>query len=147
MDNVILRFNKVLFEYGKKLILNEVDFSIRRGAKITLMGQNGAGKSTIFQLITRELKPEEGSISIEDSLTIATAKQVIPRNQMSMTVREFFESAFNKKIYDIYTKVSPLGRMVTSDNVANAVELLVPKKIVKMVFVWKKKISSYAVWP
>src|SRR3989338_6177881 len=108
MDNVILRFNKVLFEYGKKLILNEVDFSIRRGAKITLMGQNGAGKSTIFQLITGELKPEGGSIALENDLTIATAKQVIPRNQMTMTVREFFESAFNKKIYDIEPRINKI---------------------------------------
>ena len=108
MDNVILRFNKVLFEYGKKLILNEVDFSIRRGAKITLMGQNGAGKSTIFQLITGELKPEGGSIALENDLTIATAKQVIPRNQMTMTVREFFEFAFNKKIYDIEPRINKI---------------------------------------
>ncbi len=50
----IIRFEKVSFEYGhNKPILTEVDFSIRRGVKMTIMGQNGAGKSTIFQLITR----------------------------------------------------------------------------------------------
>ena len=43
--NVIIRFNKVSFEYGKKPILNEADFSVREGSKITLMGQNGAGKA------------------------------------------------------------------------------------------------------
>ncbi|MBI2626408.1 MAG: ATP-binding cassette domain-containing protein [Candidatus Nealsonbacteria bacterium] len=45
----ILRFAKVSFNYGHKPILDEVDFSVRQGSKITLMGQNGAGKSTIFQ--------------------------------------------------------------------------------------------------
>ena len=58
-DKVILRFNKVSFEYGKKVVLEEADFSVRQGTKITLMGQNGAGKSTIFRLITKELHPDQ----------------------------------------------------------------------------------------
>ena len=52
-DEVILRFEKLSFEYGHtKPILDEVDCSIRRGTKVTIMGQNGAGKSTIFKMIT-----------------------------------------------------------------------------------------------
>ena len=52
-NEVVLRFNKVSFEYGhNKPVLNETDFSVREGMKVTLMGQNGAGKSTIFQLTT-----------------------------------------------------------------------------------------------
>ncbi len=105
-DEVIVRFNKVSFEYWhNKPILNEADFSIRRGAKIALMGQNGAGKSTIFQLITGSLQPESGTVSIENNLTVATAKQVIPRDQMQLAVREFFEKCFDKKIYDIDPRI------------------------------------------
>ena len=56
VDEVIVKFNNVSFEWGiNKPILNEASFSVRRGSKITLMGQNGAGKSTIFQLITGHL--------------------------------------------------------------------------------------------
>jgi len=55
-NEVILRFSNVTFVYGKKPILSEATFSVRRGAKITLMGQNGAGKSTMFQLIAGGLK-------------------------------------------------------------------------------------------
>jgi len=112
MSNVVIRFNKVIFEYGRKLILNEVDFSVRKGSKITLMGQNGAGKSTVFQLITKELKPESGTVAVGDGLTIATAKQVIPRNQMKITVREFFEGAFSEKIYDIEPKINKILEVV-----------------------------------
>lgn len=101
-EEVILRFNKVSFEYGHHSpILAEADFSLRDNWKITLMGQNGAGKSTIFQLITGALCPESGSIHIADGLTIATSRQVIPRDQMRLTVREFFEKCFPKKIYNI----------------------------------------------
>ncbi len=114
-DKVIIRFNKVLFEYGKKLILDEADLSIRKGTKVTLMGQNGAGKSTIFKLITGELKPERGSIAVDSGLTIATAEQVIPRGEMEFTVREFFSArggSAKEKIYDIESRINKILEVV-----------------------------------
>ncbi len=112
-EEVIVRFNKVSFEYGhNKPILNEADFSIRRGAKITLMGQNGAGKSTIFQLIMKALRPDSGMLSVADGLTVATAKQVIPRDQMELTVLEFFNKCFSKKVYDIEPRIDDVLEVV-----------------------------------
>ncbi len=111
-DKVILRFNKVSFEYGKKVVLDEADFSVRQGTKVTLMGQNGAGKSTIFRLITKEAHPDEGSITMDNNLTIATGKQVIPREDMGLTVREFFEKAFDKKVYDIEPRINKILEVV-----------------------------------
>jgi len=110
---VILRFNEVSFGYGhNKPILHEASFSVRKGAKITLMGQNGAGKSTIFQLITGTSQPEDGTIAINNDLTIATAKQVIPREQLDLTVKEFFEKAFDKKVYDIEPRIEKVLEIV-----------------------------------
>ena len=104
-DDVAVRFNKVSFEYGhKKPILDEVSFALRRGTKITLMGQNGAGKSTILNLITGALKENDGSIYVDPRLKIAYAKQVIPREEMELTVKEFFEQCFDGKIYNIDPK-------------------------------------------
>lgn len=112
-NDVILRFNKVSFEYGqKKPILHEVDFSVRRGAKITLMGQNGAGKSTIFQLIDGKLKPHSGAITMENEIAMGTALQVIPRDQMEWTVRKFFEKTFDKKVYNIDPRIDAVLEIV-----------------------------------
>lgn len=112
-NEVILRFNKVSFEYGsKKPILNEAEFLVRRGAKLTLMGQNGSGKSTIFRLITGDLQPEAGTVTRANNLTMALSKQVIPRDQMEMTVKEFFESAFQKKVYDIEPRIAKILEVV-----------------------------------
>ena len=109
-DETILSFKKVSFEYvDNKPLLNEVDFSIRRGTKTTIMGQNGAGKSTLFGLITGENRPEDGVINIANGLSIAIARQVIPREELSLTVKEFFEKAMSKcsdkKVYDIDPKI------------------------------------------
>ncbi len=92
LGDVVLRFDGVSFEYGnQKPILEDVTFSVRKGAKITLMGQNGAGKSTIFQLITGDLKAE-GKVIRDRELSIAIARQIIPRGELSLSVRDFFAS-------------------------------------------------------
>jgi len=105
-NDTVLRFDSVSFEYGHTIpILNEVDFTVRRGSKITIMGQNGAGKSTIFSLITGVNKPESGSINITRGQTIAISRQVIPRSEAELTVRAFFEKCFEEKIYDIDPRI------------------------------------------
>ncbi|MGI6374296.1 MAG: ATP-binding cassette domain-containing protein [Patescibacteria group bacterium] len=96
-EEVILRFAEVKFEYvPKKPVLSEANFLVRRGAKITLMGQNGAGKSTIFNLIRGELTPKSGQISITGGASIGYAKQVMAREYFPLTIEEYFATAFNE---------------------------------------------------
>mgnify|MGYP002132704688 FL=1 len=112
-DEIIARFENVSFEYGaNKPILKEVDFAIRRGLKITLMGQNGAGKSTLFGLLTGTLQPEDGKINIVRGVRVAISRQVIPRDQLDLTVREFFQKCFDKPVYDIDPKIDEVLEVV-----------------------------------
>lgn len=100
--DVILRFQDVSFHYDeRKPVLEEASFSIRQNAKLTIMGQNGAGKSTIFKLIMKEAKPQEGEIHMKKGITIGIAKQVIPHADLEKTVEEFFQGAFHEKKHDI----------------------------------------------
>lgn len=120
-DEIIARFEDVSFEYNaNKPILKEVNFAIRRGLKITLMGQNGAGKSTLFGLLTGVLQPEEGTVNIVRGVRVAISRQVIPRDQLNLTVREFFLKCFDKPVYDIDPKI---------DEVLEAVHLVGHEKI------------------
>lgn len=109
----VVSFEKVSFDYGHaKPILDQVDFSVRRGIKATFMGQNGAGKSSIFRLITGALVPESGKINVLNGLTIALSRQTIPRDELNLTVREFFEKCFPKKVYDIDPKIDEVLEVV-----------------------------------
>ena len=104
--DTVLRFDGVSFGYGHNHpILDEAELSVRRGSKVTIMGQNGAGKSTIFSLVMGKLKPESGTINIARGLTIAISRQVIPRDEIGLTVRAFFEKCFPTKVYDIDPRI------------------------------------------
>ncbi len=120
--DTVLRFEDVSFEHGhNRPILDEVTFNVRRGTKITLMGQNGAGKSTIFGLIlgaehagntTEGYAPESGQIHITNGCTVATARQVIPRADLELTVRDFFAQCFAEKQYDLDPKIDEILEVV-----------------------------------
>lgn len=108
-DGVVVRFDDVSFEFSRvKPILEHVSFSVRKGSKITLMGQNGAGKSTIFKILTGEFEIEDGSISLAPNATIAIARQVIPRDQLEDTLRDFFQKCFKTKQYDIDKQIEKI---------------------------------------
>lgn len=109
----IITFNSVSYEHdATKPILIESSFGVRRGAKLTLMGQNGAGKSTLFGLITGKHQPDEGEINIMPRTSIAISRQVIPRDELELTIREFFEKCFAEKVYDIDPKIDDILEVV-----------------------------------
>jgi len=111
-DGIIV-FKDVSYEYNStRPILRESNFVVRRGAKLTLMGQNGAGKSTIFSLITGERRPDSGDINIEPKTTIAIARQIIPRAELELTVREFFAQSFAEKVYNIDPRIDEVLEVV-----------------------------------
>ena len=122
-EEIILRFDEVSFEYVyKKPILDRANFSVRQGSKITLMGQNGAGKSTIFGLIKGELKPKSGLLSITGGATIGTARQTIAREDWPLTILAYFSKAFAivpgniksriNKVLEAVDFTVPLGKIV-----------------------------------
>jgi ATP-binding cassette subfamily F protein 3 len=117
-SEVILRFDEVTFEYvEKRPLLDEASFSIHNGAKITLMGQNGAGKSTIFKLITGELQPTKGKVFITNNALVGTAQQMIAKEDLNLTLEEYFGKAFVTVPGNIKSQIS---------KVMNAVNLEVP---------------------
>ncbi|MDD5626115.1 MAG: ATP-binding cassette domain-containing protein [Patescibacteria group bacterium] len=106
-EEVVLRFDKVSFEYvHKKPVLNEASFSVRKGAKITLMGQNGSGKSTIFNLIKGDIKPKSGQISISLGATVGIASQTISRNDLNLSIEDYFSKAFSVVPADLRSQIA-----------------------------------------
>ena len=62
--NTIIEFKDISLAYGNRLILDKINFSINEGQIFGMLGPNGVGKSTIFNLITGLIMPKNGKILI-----------------------------------------------------------------------------------
>ena len=61
-SNKVIEFENIEFSYGRETVLHDVSFSIDRGEKIAIVGETGAGKSTIAKLILRFYLPNKGDV-------------------------------------------------------------------------------------
>ena len=62
--NSIIEFKNITLSYGKRIILDNINFKINQGQIFGMLGPNGVGKSTIFNLITGLISPDSGHIKI-----------------------------------------------------------------------------------
>ncbi|MHB1346878.1 MAG: metal ABC transporter ATP-binding protein [Candidatus Humimicrobiaceae bacterium] len=64
MSDEIIRFENVYFSYGNNLVLQDINFFVKKGDYIALMGPNGGGKSTMLKIMLGILKPDRGIIKV-----------------------------------------------------------------------------------
>lgn len=75
-----MKVNDLYFAYDKEDIIKGVCFEIKRGKITTLMGANGCGKSTLFQLMTKNLKPRSGNVTLDEKDINTTKLKEFARN-------------------------------------------------------------------
>ncbi len=63
-ERIELRFDGVGFDYGDGPVLLDLDFQVRAGEKLAIVGASGAGKTTMLSLIARFLDPSSGSVMV-----------------------------------------------------------------------------------
>ena len=61
-NKALVSLDKISLSFGKRRILEDVSFNINEGEILGMLGPNGVGKSTIFNIITGQLKPNAGSV-------------------------------------------------------------------------------------
>ncbi len=68
--NSVIEFENISLAYGNRLILDNINFKINEGQIFGMLGPNGVGKSTIFNLITGLISPQNGKIKIQGNNVI-----------------------------------------------------------------------------
>ena len=61
--------------YGDRVLIDDMTFTIPKGAIVGIIGPNGAGKSTLFRMLTDKEQPDSGSVTIGDTVKIASVEQ------------------------------------------------------------------------
>ncbi|WP_438949238.1 ABC-F family ATP-binding cassette domain-containing protein [Prochlorococcus sp.] len=89
----MIRFDNVSKIYSTDVVLKNINWEIRKGEKIGLVGSNGAGKSTQFKILIGEEDQTSGLVLKEGSPKISHLKQEFDCN-LNRTVREELESSF-----------------------------------------------------
>ena len=103
----ILNVSHLSHGFGDRMIYHDVTFRLLKGEHIGLIGANGEGKSTFFNIITGKLMPDEGTIEWNKNVRVGYLDQHSVLTA-GMTIRDVLKSAFNflfeieEKINEIY---------------------------------------------
>ena len=123
-----LRFNQVSFSYPnqEKLALNKIDFSVKQGQTIALVGRSGSGKSTIASLITRFYTGlESGSIEL-DGVNIDDFELKNLRSQVALVSQQvtLFNDTIGNNIAYAYPGEVTQEQIIEAATLAHAMEFI-----------------------
>ena len=97
----LLRFEKVSLAYGDQPLLDHVDFQIRKGERVCLVGRNGAGKSTMMKLVAGTNIADDGTLWRKPGLKVGVLNQDLPQQDDS-------------KVYDVVASgLANIGELIS----------------------------------
>ncbi|PZU89866.1 MAG: glycosyl transferase family 1 [Chelatococcus sp.] len=80
----MLTINDITYRLGDRLLLDHASAALPDGARVGLLGRNGTGKTTLFRMITGDLSPEGGNISLPKGRRIGGVAQEAPGGPESL---------------------------------------------------------------
>jgi ATP-binding cassette subfamily F protein 3 len=129
-----INLSNVTLNYGFKNILDGVSFQINSGDKVAIVGDNGTGKTSIFNLISGRETPTSGTVSKRRDATVGFLRQIAPETQPGITVRDFLKTA--------YGDVAEIQRKMCELESAMADSSLTPEQLDKVMDSYSK-ITEY----
>ena len=84
-----VEFDRVSFSYGEDVVLDDVSFRIKPGETLAIVGETGAGKSTVVKLLSRFHDPTEGEVSV-DGQDLRAVRGSSLRRYMGVVLQDTF---------------------------------------------------------
>lgn len=118
----MLEFNNISYSISQRKLFENTSLLVPNGYHLGLIGSNGIGKSTLFNLITKELSLDEGEIIFQSNKTIGILQQEIPDNELSLLefvlssnheqtelLKEVETSTNSERISEIYMRLEEIN--------------------------------------
>ncbi len=93
----MLNFCNLSFAYGKHKVLNNFNLAIKKKEKIAILGKTGAGKSTIFNLLNRNIEPQSGEILLKNTKLLQLSESLLRSQIITLTQKVHI---FNQSLAD-----------------------------------------------
>lgn len=88
LGDKVLTVENLSKSYGDRVLIDNLSFSIPKGAIVGIIGPNGAGKSTLFRMISGQEQPDSGTITLGETVKIASVEQFCDTMDNNKTVWE-----------------------------------------------------------
>lgn len=95
LGDKVIEFNNVTKGYGDRVLIDNLSFSVPKGAIVGVIGGNGAGKSTLFRMIMGKEQPDAGHIEIGETVHLASVDQMRDELDGTKTVWEQVSDGFD----------------------------------------------------
>lgn len=102
-----IELNNIIKNYGLKNVLNGMNLTLKTGERAAIIGCNGAGKSTVFKIITKQENISSGTINIRKNATIGMLKQIYEYEETNPNVYTFLQRSF-EHFFELETKLKKL---------------------------------------
>jgi ATP-binding cassette subfamily F protein 3 len=89
----MIQFQSVRKSFGTQDVLVSATFAVHPGERVGIVGANGAGKSTIFELICHHMEPERGEVSVPSSQSIGYVRQQLNAHLQEDSLIDYVENA------------------------------------------------------
>lgn len=87
----MLKINQLSFSYHKSSVLNNLNFEVRQGEHISVIGESGSGKSTLLKLLHGEYDPNQGDISWKDEPILGPKHNLVVGYEFMKYVAQEFD--------------------------------------------------------
>ena len=75
LGDKVIEVEHLTKSYGDRTLIDDLSFSIPKGAIVGIIGANGAGKSTLFRMLSGQEQPDGGSITMGETVVLASVDQ------------------------------------------------------------------------
>ncbi|MCW7549396.1 energy-dependent translational throttle protein EttA [Photorhabdus sp. APURE] len=75
LGDKVLEVENLTKSYGDRVLIDNLSFSLPKGAIVGIIGPNGAGKSTLFRMISNQEQPDSGTITLGETVKLASVDQ------------------------------------------------------------------------